>query len=62
MTRNSRQSSLCVDSTEFTRLLDMALLHDGSTSIAVVDENNELYQTGGKKAESDPQGLFCEED
>ncbi len=40
---------MCVDSTEFTRLLDMALLHDGSTSIAVVDENNELYQTSGKK-------------
>ena len=47
--------SMCVDSTEFTRLLDMALLHDGSTSIAVVDENNELYQTGGKKLKAIPK-------
>ena len=46
---------MCVDSTEFTRLLDMALLHDGSTSIAVVDENNELYQTGGKKLKAIPK-------
>ena len=36
-------------------MLDMALLHDGSTSIAVVDENNELYQTGGKKLKAIPK-------
>lgn len=37
---------ICVDGTEFTRLLDMTLPHDGSTSVAVFNNENELYQEG----------------
>ncbi|MEY8509428.1 AraC family transcriptional regulator [Lachnospiraceae bacterium 42-17] len=35
---------ICVDGAEFARLLDMTLPHDGSTSIAVFNNENELYQ------------------
>lgn len=41
---------ISVDGEEFSRLLDMALPHDGSTSIAVFGKNNELYQTGTDSA------------
>ncbi|MDE6829015.1 MAG: AraC family transcriptional regulator [Lachnospiraceae bacterium] len=37
---------ICVDGTEFARLLDMTLPHDGSTSVAVFNIENELYQEG----------------
>lgn len=35
-----------VNGEEFVRLLDMTLPHDGSTSIAVFTEDNQLYQMG----------------
>lgn len=37
---------ICVDGTEFARLLDMTLPHDGSTSIAVFNDEGILYQEG----------------
>lgn len=37
---------ICVDGTEFARLLSLTLPHDGSTSIAVFNNENELYQEG----------------
>lgn len=37
---------ICVNGEEFARLLDMTLPHDGSTSIAVFNDKNELYQEG----------------
>lgn len=37
---------ICVDGEEFARLLDMTLPHDGSTSIAVFNDENKLYQEG----------------
>lgn len=43
-----------VDETEFIRLLDMALPHDGTTAISVFNSDNSLYQSGSENKELFP--------